>query len=117
MSLTDREKQMLRAYLPHRRDESLELGEYYWLDNSNRVQKVFIQNILPHDNYTLYSIRYSATGKNAHISDDWYDDGVAKSQLYDNKKDCRESTHRICDNWEYMRQRADEEGWDEYEPD
>ena len=32
MSLTDREKQMLRAYLPHRRDESLGFNEYYWND-------------------------------------------------------------------------------------
>ena len=73
--------------------------------------------ILPDRYETLYGLRYSSTGNIVHVSGDYAKNGVPMSRLYDNKQDCRESTHRICDNWEYMRQRADEEGWDEYEPD
>ena len=113
--LTEREVQLIKGYLLHRKDQSLRFGEYYWLDNSNRVQKVYIQNILPHDDYTLYSLRYSATGKSAHVSDDFYNDGVTMSRLYDNKQDCRDMAHICYDNWEHLRKRADEEGFDDYD--
>ena len=45
--MTDHERKMIEAYIPHEPDPDLEDGEYYVMDTGGRVQKVRVTNILP----------------------------------------------------------------------
>lgn len=106
--LTEREKQLIDAYIPSPPDPSLEDGEYYILDDYDRVQKVYINQINPgHLNEgTVYGVRYSATG-NRFGGDDY--GRTTMSRLYDNRDDCKAQTHIAADNWEYLRKKQQEE--------
>lgn len=107
--LTDRQKQMIEAYLPHQRDKSLGFGEYYARDVSGRVYKVFIRDINPsmRENGSLYGVLYDGSGKK-------FDAGFGygrthKYELYDNREDCRDQTHPCYDGWEELRQAQERE--------
>lgn len=102
--MTEREKLMVETYLPNRRDPNLPEGEYYILDNNERIQQVYISNIYPdmeHDS-TTYGVILSKTGKR-YRGGSGYDGSVHMYDLYDNKEDCRNWAHGVYDGWEQLR--------------
>ena len=104
--MTDREKQMIDAYLPHPRDPELDVDEYYVQDTAGRIQKVSVTDIFPdivHDT-TTYGVRRASDGK---VIDAGYGDpfiGFSMGCMYDNKQDCRDRTHGVFDGWERLRE-------------
>lgn len=115
--MTDRERQMIEAYLPNPPDP--ELGDpyfnYYVMDNRQRVVKVRAANIA-WDKYgeEIYQV-FTPSGKLVH--GDWETDTETfgggwfhKSALYDNKQDCRDNTHSCWNDWEWLRDIQRKEG-------
>lgn len=101
--MTDRERKMIEAYIPSPKDETLSFGEYYILDDHDRVQKVYIQDIMPGmiDESTKYGVKFCSTGKRYN---GWKGYGnTDMSELYDNKEDCRNMTHCMYGDWEKLR--------------
>ncbi len=110
--MTDYEKKMVEGYIPSPPDPTLEAGEYYILDDYDRVQKVFIRDINPdmRNDRTVYGVRYCSTGNR-------YNGGYGyghtpMSSLYDNKQDCRDQTHMMYDYWEHLRELVKKEAAD-----
>lgn len=107
--MTDRQRQMIEAYIPSPPDPELDFGEYYMLDSADRVIRVRAYSIATGDNDA--EIRevitvgarphpvYNAMGEYGRIAG-WY----YMRALYDNKQDCRDSTHMMFDRWEQLRQ-------------
>lgn len=106
-SMTDREQRMIEAYIPSPRDESLDFDEYYVKDNAGRVHRVHFREIYPHKEDTFYSV-YTDGGK--HIKC-WLDElgGFPMAYLYDNYDDCKNDTHSLYNNWEYLRELQEKE--------
>jgi len=113
--MTDRERQLIEAYLPHPRDPELEFAEYYVLDAKEHVVKAHVCQIaaLGTDEETAYQLR-TENGRLIHgihecapdiLGGSWY----TKSSLYDNRQDCRDDTHLLYDNWERLRRLQEEE--------
>lgn len=100
--MTERQQKMIESYLPNARDESLEAGEYYYKRDDGKVFKVYVTDIIPGDNGTLYGCRYSGTRQRVHTCYTW--DGIPMRHLYDNKQDCRDDAHLLCDYWEELRE-------------
>lgn len=105
--MTDRERQLIEAYLPHPRDPELPEGEYYVLDRANRVQRVYVTDIYPHfegeDELVVVQAdtRKTVTG--------WMEfGGFPMSDLYDNREDCRARAHVAYAYWEQLRKLEEE---------
>lgn len=110
--LTERQKNMIDAYLPHQRDKSLGLGEYYARDVRGRVYKVFISELNPsmREDCTLYGVRYDMSGKRFNSG---FGYGCThKCELYDNYKDCLDQTHPCYDWWEELRREQERDGYE-----
>ena len=107
--MTDTEKQLIEAYLPHPRDPELEFDEYYAMDTAWKVRKVRVVEFLPHEDYTTYGVVESSTGKHidAGYGSRWI--GFRKAALYDNKEDCKNMEHSLYDGWEELRRIQQEE--------
>lgn len=107
--MTDRQKQMIEAYLPSPPDPELGFNEYYVLDKADRVRKVRIRDILPNGDHVTYGVAEVST--NRRIDAGWDSEfiGFRMCALYDNKQDCRDQTHMMYDSWEYLRQLQREE--------
>lgn len=106
--MTDRERQLIEAYIPHPRDASLDDFDYYVKDVVGRIFKVHIVGIYPHlDDDTHYSV-YTDNGKR--ITDFTSDSNFPMRHMYDNKQNCKDETHNWFNNWEKLRelQREDE---------
>lgn len=102
--MTDREKELIEAYIPSPRDHSLDWDEYFAKDCAGRVYKVHISGILPCgglEGENHYSV-YTDGGKR--ITDFTEDGNFPKRRLYDNKQDCRDETHNFYGNWERLRE-------------
>jgi len=101
--MTERQRQMIEDYIPNPRDESLGFNEYYYLQYTSsggeRVIKVRVHEILPHDDHMEYGV-YTKSGR-IDVGDPFR--GVRKHDLYDNKEDCRNQTHLMWDDWEELR--------------
>lgn len=102
--MTERQKQMIEAYLPNPRDPELPEGDYYILDNVDRVQQVFISEIYPDmkNDTTTFGVVLSKSRKR-YRGGLGYDGSVHMHELYDNKEDCRDRTHILYDDWERLR--------------
>lgn len=103
--MTDREQQMIEAYIPSPRDETLGFGEYYYLQTTStgdRVIRVTVHDILPHEDGTEYGI-YQGHRRIDAGYDDW-SRGVRMHDLYDNREDCKNFTHMMYDGWEHLRE-------------
>ena len=107
--MTDRQQQLIEGYLPHPRDPELEWDQYYVLDTSDRVRKVEIREILPHDPYIEYGVYEVSTGRR--VDPGWGSEwrGFRMGHLYDNKEDCRHREHDMYDDWEHLRKIQEEE--------
>ena len=103
-----RRKQLIDAYIPNLRDESLGIGEYYYKQettNGPRILRVVVREIFPYKDGTEYGI-YQEKGNRLVRVDSGYCDplrGVQMHALYDNKQDCRDDTHYMYDGWEELR--------------
>ena len=107
--MTDRQKKLIEAYMPNPRDQELGPTEYYVEDIRGRAVKVHVQSIgINHDGATIYHVR-TDSGRLVHgpyetepelFGGGWY----TMSNLYDNKTDCVNSAHIMCDEWEELRQ-------------
>ena len=95
--MTDRQRQLIEAYLPHERDMELGDFEYYVLDTNDRVRKVKIRAILPHGDYITYGVYEVSSGRR--IDAGWGSEniGFRKANLYDNKEDCKQQAHLMFD--------------------
>ena len=107
--MTDRQRQLIDAYLPNPRDPELEFDEYYVRDTAMKVRKVRIIDILPHEDYTTYGVVEVSTGNriDAGYGSVWI--GFRKASMYDNREDCRNLEHSMYDNWEELRRIQGEE--------
>lgn len=101
--MTDHERQMIAAYLPTPRDPDLKEFEYYVMDNFEHIQRVYICDINPGKECTVYGVRYSSTGYKFRGGIGGGYGTTYMSELYDNKPDCRKQTHMCYNNWEYLR--------------
>lgn len=108
--MTDRQRQLISYYLPHPRDPELGFNEYYVRDIADRVRKVQVREILPHDNETTYGVYEVSSGRriDAGYGSPWV--GFRKYALYDNKEDCRDQSHLLYDGWEELRELQEKEG-------
>lgn len=100
--MTERTKQLIEAYIPSPRDPELDDFEYFVEDVFGRIQKGYIRDIIPDMEsegllYLLYNGRGKITGFRKHNS-------FAKSDMYDNREDCRNHTHLSYDYWEALRE-------------
>jgi hypothetical protein len=86
-------------YILRDRDETLDEFEYYVEDINGKIQKGWICELYfnCHANREMCILR-----NNRGKIKSWRDDygGFAKSDLYDNKDDCRENAHAFFDGWE-----------------
>ena len=101
--MTDREKELIEAYIPSPRDTTLGDFEYYAQDLNGRIQRVEITDIFPTaDGGTLYRVVQT---NSRHRVKGWCDyDAYAMSDLYDNKQDCKDETHLGYNYWERLRE-------------
>lgn len=111
--MTDRERQLIEAYIPSPPDPELEFGEYYLLyygKNGERVRKVYATGIFPHEEGTEYDV-YDCRTK-ARVDSGWNDRfrGWRMRDLYDNKTDCKDQSHYMYDAWEDLRKIQKKEG-------
>lgn len=111
-ALTERERKMIADYLPHPPDETLEDGEYYFLQETSggeRLIRVYALDVLPLKDGTEYGIYQKRGNRLVRIGDDPLR-GVRMGNLYDNAQDCRERVHWWVDEWEELRRRQREAG-------
>lgn len=113
--MTEREKELVRAYLPHARDRTLEDGEFYYLQSTSggeRVIRVFALDVLCCRDGTEYGIYQQKGGRLVRIDAGYGDPfrGIRMGSLYDNKEDCRDQTHIMFDGWEGLRHTQEAEG-------
>ena len=106
--MTEREKQEIEYYLPGDPDESLEDGEYYYLQNktgTERVIRVFPLDVFPMKDGVQYGIYTRKGGRLCWVDTGWGDriHGVCRGDLYDNKEDCKNQTHMGISWWESLR--------------
>lgn len=101
--MTEREKQLIEAYIPSPRDTALDDFQYYAEDMAGRIQKVEITDILPlADGNAVYLVVQADTRKRVK---GWRDyDGFGMSDLYDNKQDLKNGTHLMYSDWEELRE-------------
>ena len=112
--MTERQKQMIDAYLPSPRDPDLEDDWYYVLDARDRPVKVRIFAIaFDREGNTIVQVCDKA-GRFVHgpyetdsvsLGGSWYHEG----SLYDNKPDCKSSLHSWYHDWEALRKLQMEE--------
>lgn len=105
--MTDREKQLIEAYIPSPKDTALKDFEYYVKDSNDRVQKVEITDMLPFGETMLYRVVQVDTRKQ--IKNFRKYDAFAMCDMYDNKTDCRDCTHSCYSYWERLREIQQEE--------
>lgn len=106
--MNDRTKQMIEWYIPNPRDESLEQGEYYYKREDGKIFKVYISDINPlRDDRTEYGCRYSHNGQRVHAFGEY--ESITMNNLYDNKQDCKDDSHLMYDNWEWLREEQNSE--------
>jgi len=108
--MTDRERKMIEAYLPHDPDPTLEhLFGYYVKDTSGRVHKCIVTDLLPGDMRTgemEFAVVEESTGRRInpwYASDDPFR-GFKKCDMYDNREDCKNDTHPCISSWEKLRE-------------
>ena len=108
--MTDREKQLIEAYIPSPRDPELEMFEYYAKDTADRIHKVRITDIYPDEYDTTYGVVDVSSERR--VDAGWADPfkGFRMYNLYDNKDDCRNNTHFGYDEWEKLREIQMKEG-------
>lgn len=107
--MTDRERKMIEGYLPHPRDPELGVDEYYVLDTADRVRRVYVTDLMPNKDRMTYGVYEVSTGKRIDAGYGSPFVGFAKSQMYDNKQDCRDQTHLMFDGWEELRKLQESE--------
>lgn len=112
--MTDLLGDQIRYYLPHDPDPTLEDNEYFYMQETTggpRVIRVFTMDVLPtKDGGTEYGI-YQRRGCHYLRVDAGYGNpfrGVRMSELYDNKQDCRDRTHWMCEYWPKLREKQKE---------
>lgn len=110
--MTDRDRQLIDAYIPSPPDPELCFGEYYVLDSRGRPIRVRVVNIASYRERMVYQV---LTSSNHLVHGCWETDTetfgggwYAKAHLYDNKEDCRHSSHMMYDNWEQLREKQRE---------
>ena len=101
--MTDRQRELIRAYLPSPRDPELGDDEYYVKDTAGRIHRVYIRNIYPRGDRNTYDCFEVNTDRriDAGYGSEWV--GFYKRNMYDNKQDCRDDAHYMCDDWEHLR--------------
>lgn len=112
--MTDKEKKLIEAYIPHPRDPELGFDEYYVRDTADRIRKVYITDIWPHEDAETYGVREVSTGHriDAGWGSEWI--GFYKYVLYDNKEDCKNNSHLLYNDWEHLRELQQKEAPDFY---
>lgn len=112
--MTDRERQMISAYIPSPSDPELGFMDYYMMDSADRVIRVHVVSLSYTKDVTIYEVIrkrgmeyagvFNAIGE-CESMPGWY----YMRALYDNKEDCRNNTHMMYDGWERLRELEKEE--------
>ena len=105
--MTDRQRQMIAAYIPGEPDPELDFAEYYMADSADRVIRVRASSIAYDDDQEIRQV--ITVGNRPHLvygargecgrNPGWY----FMRALYDNRQDCRDDTHWMYDGWEQLR--------------
>ena len=107
--MTDRERLMIQEYLPNPPDPTLGFEEFYYRQSTmkgEQVIKVQVRAIFPAEEGLEYEI-FQIYGNDLRWVDVGWGNrnrGCRRSELYDNKEDCRNQTHSWFDNWEALRE-------------
>lgn len=113
--MTDRERLMIQEYLPNPPDPTLGFEEFYYRQSTmkgEQVIKVQVREILPTKEGLEYGI-FQIYGNNLRWVDVGWGSrnrGCHRSELYDNKEDCRNQAHMWCEFWESLRDLQRKEG-------
>lgn len=100
--MTEKQRQMIKTYIPSPRDSTLQDFEYYTLDVNDRVVKGRLIGIgVGKQGEATYLLRNGRGHVYSWASDEL--GFVRMSQLYDNKQDCKNNTHFAYDDWEELR--------------
>ena len=115
--IDEQTKKMIDWYIPSPPDPDLDFMEYYYRQSTmkgEQVIKVRVTSIFQgelnkpaeHEIYQIRSdgLRWVDVGWGSRFR------GAYKSQLYDNKQDCRDQTHIWCEDWERLREIQKKEG-------
>lgn len=107
--MTERQRQMIAAYIPSDPDPELGFAEYYMTDAADRVIRVSASRIAYNADdereirqvFTVSKRPHPVFGGRGECARNpgWY----YLRALYDNKQDCRDDTHWMYDNWERLR--------------
>ena len=104
--MTDRERELIAAYIPSPRDEELGEYDYYvkvYCGNKTKILRGHITEIFPY--FVENENRYRICTDSGKTINNWKQDGTfSMRELYDNKQDCRDGTHAWFDNWEKLRE-------------
>ena len=115
--IDERTKQMIEYYLPNPPDPDLGFEEFYYLQSTmkgDQVIKVQVRNVFPGAMHgeMEYGI-YQVWGDGLRWVDVGWGNpnrGCYRSQLYDNKEDCRNQSHAWMEKWENLREIQKKEG-------
>lgn len=109
--IDERTRQMIEMCLPNLPDPDLDFEEFYYRQSTmkgEQVIRVKVMAIFPgsvHDEIE-YSI-YQVWGDGLRWVDVGWNDpfrGCHRSDLYDNKQDCKDQTHYFYSDWERLRE-------------
>lgn len=115
--IDDQTRKLIKEYLPNPPDPELGFEEFYYLQCTARgeqVIKVKVKYILPGDDHggIEYGIYQVCENGLRWVNVGWGDRnrGCYRSQLYDNREDCRNQAHMWVRDWERLREIQREEG-------
>ncbi len=110
--MTERERQLISAYLSNPRDPELEFNQYYVCDTADRIRKVEIREILPNKDELSYGVYEVTSGRRIDAGYGSRYVGFRKHALYDNREDCKSQSHFLYNDWENLRKLQERENYD-----
>lgn len=112
--MDERTRRLIEEYLPHPPDPTLDAEEFYYKQETmggGRIIRVYALDVLCVKDGTEYGIYQKKAGSLVRIDSGYCDPfrGVKRGALYDNKQDCKDSTHWFFDGWEALREAQQQE--------
>lgn len=100
--IDERTRKKIEAYIPSPRDTSLRPWCDYYVNQNGRVRLGHVRGIfMADDGEDLLEL---VDDRGRRIIGPWEFDSFRRTELYDNKEDCRNQTHGVCDYWERLRE-------------
>lgn len=98
--IDEQTRKKIEAYIPSPRDESLKFGDYY-VNQNGRVRLGHVRGMfMADDGEDLLEL---VDDRGRRIIGPWEFDSFRRTELYDNREDCRNQTHGAFYDWEALR--------------